>query len=345
MRASIVVPVYNGASTVLHCLDALATQTWPASDYEVVVVNDGSTDDTLKTIGNWHDDNPDVQLLVISQQNAGPAAARNRGAAEASAPILLFTDADCVPEPDWLERMTAAFAQDDVAGVKGAYLTDQTGRVPRFVQAEYEDRYDRMRGRSSIDFVDTYSAGYRRQLFLENGGFDPIFPTASVEDQEFSFRLAGKGYRLVFAPDARVRHLHDETVCDYARRKYYIGYWKALVTKRYPQRIVSDSHTPQVLKAQIGAVATMAPLGLLSLAAVSVGRLRWAWKLLAAVVALFLALIVPFQIKLFRRSPVIGVVAPILLIIRALALGCGYLVGTLRFGSGEPSTRNRKSED
>jgi O-antigen ligase len=134
-------------------------------------------------------------------------------------------------------------------------------------------------------------------------------------------------------------------VCDYARRKYYIGYWKALVTKRYPQRIVSDSHTPQVLKAQIGAVATMAPLGLLSLAAVSVGRLRWAWKLLAAVVALFLALIVPFQIKLIRRSPVIGVVAPILLIIRALALGCGYLVGTLRFGSGEPSTRNRKSED
>ena len=58
------------------------------------------------------------------------------------------------------------------------------------------------RRRTQIDFIDTYSAGYRREIFLENGGFDPIFTTASVEDQEFSFRLAQKGYRLVFVPGA-----------------------------------------------------------------------------------------------------------------------------------------------
>jgi len=345
MRASIVVPVYNGARTLPYCLDALATQTWPPSDYEIVVVNDGSKDGTLNVIDHWRDRNPDVRLAVISQKNAGPAAARNCGAREAKAPLLFFTDADCVPEPDWLERMAQPFAQDDVAGVKGAYLSEQTGRVPRFVQAEYEDRYDRMRGRSRIDFVDTYSAGYRRALFLENGGFDPIFPTASVEDQEFSFRLADKGYRLVFAPDARVRHIHDETLCDYARRKYYIGYWKALVTRRYPQRIVSDSHTPQVLKVQMGVAAAMSSLSVLSLAALFVPRLRWAWRLLAAVFALFLVLIAPFQAKLVRRSLDLGMVAPFLLVVRALALGCGYLVGVIRFRSGNPSVSDSTSED
>ena len=76
--------------------------------------------------------------------------------------------------------------------------------VPRFTQLEYEDRYDRMAGVESIDFVDTYSAAYRRDIFLANGGFDRTFPTASVEDQEFSFRLTEKGYRLVFVPSAKV---------------------------------------------------------------------------------------------------------------------------------------------
>ena len=200
IRASVIVPVYNGAELMPRCLDTLAEQTWTHDDYEVVVVDDGSTDNTAAVVTDWCARHPDVCTVLVRQDNAGPAVARNHGAATARATLVFFTDADCAPERDWLEEMAHAFADPDVAGAKGAYLSDQTGLVPRFVQAEYEDRYDRMRGQEQIDFVDTYSAGYRRDVFLENGGFDAVFPTASVEDQEFSFRLADKGYRLVFAP-------------------------------------------------------------------------------------------------------------------------------------------------
>ena len=112
-----------------------------------------------------------------------------------------------------------------------------------------------MAGVESIDFVDTYSAAYRRDIFLANGGFDSTFPTASVEDQEFSFRLAEKGYRLVFVPAAKVFHRHNHTLSAYIRRKFLIGYWKVLVTRRHPGRAVRDSHTPQALKLQMGLAA------------------------------------------------------------------------------------------
>ena len=93
---------------------------------------------------------------MLSQANAGPAAARNYGARLARGAILLFTDADCAPAPDWAERMLAPFADPTVAGAKGEYRTHQRELVARFVQQEYQDRYDRMTGQPQIDFVDTY---------------------------------------------------------------------------------------------------------------------------------------------------------------------------------------------
>ncbi len=124
-----------------------------------------------------------------------------------------------------------------------------------------------MAGAANIDFVDTYSAAYRREVFLANGGFDTIFPTASVEDQELSFRLAEKGYRLVFVPAARVYHRHNPTLRAYVRRKFYIGYWKALLAAWHPARMVRDSHTPQTLKVQMALAAAALGGAALGLAA------------------------------------------------------------------------------
>lgn len=344
MRCSVVVPVYNGAAVLPRCLDALARQTVPGHSFEIVVVDDGSTDDTAHLFEQWRKSHSHISSRLIRQENAGPAAARNRGAEAAVGSLVFFTDADCAPEAHWIEKMLAAFEDENVAGAKGAYLSDQSGLVARFVQAEYEDRYDRMRGQAQIDFIDTYSAAYRRDVFLENDGFDPVFPTASVEDQEFSFRLADRGYRLVFVPDARVRHIHDETLAEYARRKYFIGYWKALVTRRYPQRLVRDSHTPQVLKAQIVLVAGMMLLAPLSAAALWWPALRISWLLLAAGIFLFVATASPFLMKLAQRSLGLALAGPVILFVRALALGLGYLAGTLHFAGYERARNEYASE-
>jgi GT2 family glycosyltransferase len=314
---SVIIPVYNGGQTLPACLEALRHQTHPAD--EVFVVDDGSTDDTVALAEG-------AGVTVLSQAQAGPGAARNRGARAAGGDILLFTDADCAPVPDWIERMLAPFADPSVAGAKGEYRTRQRELVARFVQQEYQDRYDRMSRQPQIDFVDTYSAAYRRHLFIAAGGFDTSFPTASVEDQELSFRLARQGHRLVYVPGAIVTHQHDSSLGEYARRKYGIGFWKVLVTGRYPDKLVRDSHTPQVLKLQMG-LAALGGLLLLS------GAGTRAWALAAAGWLAWAGLLVsggPFYFKIARRDAPVLAVAPLLLFVRAWALGAGFLLGNLR---------------
>ena len=309
---SVIVPVYNGAETLPACLRALQQQTLPADRYEVIVVDDGSTDGSADLARRFG-------VQVISQENAGPAAARNRGVQAARGEILLFTDADCAPAPDWIERLTAPFADPTVAGTKGAYLTHQRELVARFVQMEYESRYDRMRSLASIDFVDTYSAAYRRAVFLAAGGFDPSFQID--EDQEFSFRLTEAGHRLVFVPEARVYHIHARTVGEYARRKFWIGYWKVRAMRAHPSRLVSDSHTPQVLKAQMG----LAALGAVLLVG-GLWRPAWAVGGLAAWAGIPVTG-TPFLLKVVRRDAPVAWIVPAMLFVRAWALGTGFLVG------------------
>lgn len=339
LLCSVIVPVYNGSQTIERCVNALAEQTVAPACYEIIVVDDGSKDDTAQTVNAWIAAHPHHIARLVQQPNAGPAAARNHGAQVAQAPLLLFTDADCAPLPTWIAELTAVFADQTVIGAKGAYLTEQSALAPRFVQAEYEDRYDRMRHQTQIDFIDTYSAAYRREIFLENGGFDAIFTTASVEDQEFSFRLAQKGYRLVFAPSAQVRHVHDTSLWEYGRRKYYIGYWKALLTRWHPERMVQDSHTPQVLKVQIVLLALIIAGLPLALAGFFWSPLAWVWPLIGLLVLAFIASSLPFMAKLAQKSWPLALIGPLMLAVRALALGSGFLFGTIHFAGTVPGAR------
>jgi len=315
-RISVVIPAYQEAETIDRCLAALAGQTAPAEQFEVIVVDDGSTDGTAERVQA----HPGVCLLV--QERAGPAAARNRGMDRARGEIVLFTDADCEPAPDWIERMAAPFDDPQVDGVKGAYRTRQRELVARFVQAEYEDKYDQMAGRATIDFVDTYAAGYRRAVLVASGGFDPAFPSASVEDQELSFRLARQGHRLVFAPQACVYHWgHPRTAWAYARRKFRIGYWKVLVARRHPQKLWRDSHTPPALRLQVG----LAGAALAFLIACPFWPVLGCGAALAGL--LFLLSTLPFAAKAWRKDRRVAIASPALLLLRALALGSGFAAG------------------
>ncbi|HUM70537.1 MAG TPA: glycosyltransferase, partial [Chloroflexota bacterium] len=247
---SVVVPAYNAAAVISDCLAALQKQTVDRQSYEVIVVDDGSVDDTAV-----HAQLPGVQV-IRSPQNRGAAAARNLGIQAAQGEIICFTDADCVPEPHWIEEVTRPLRQNEtITAVKGTYISHQRQLVARFVQLEYEDKYDGMAGLPAIDFVDTYSCAYRRQVLLDSGGFDEtIF---YVEDQELSFRLAARGCVMVFQPTAVVAHRHSASLRPYARKKFWIGCWKARFIRRYPDRAIKDSHTPQILKVQMGLAAVV----------------------------------------------------------------------------------------
>jgi glycosyltransferase involved in cell wall biosynthesis len=316
-KVTVIVPAHNARRTIVDCLAGLSRQTAPGGTFEVIVADDGSTDDTADIA-----ERTGAKTLRLPKR--GPAAARNAGARVANGDILLFTDADCVPSPIWVEAMLQGFAESEVVGVKGAYRSRQPELVARFVQLEYEDKYDRMRHERYIDFIDTYSAGYRRQVFLENGGFDLSFPSASVEDQEFSFRLASKGHRMVFQPAAIVYHQHVNSVCFYFRKKLKIGYWKVLVHRLHPDKVLQDSHTPQVLKLQ----TLLAPLVILGCLG---GFVRAELRLLTRVSAgFFLVSTVPFVIKAVPKDRAVAIAAPYLLFVRAVGLSFGLLAGLLK---------------
>jgi GT2 family glycosyltransferase len=220
--------------------------------------------------------------------------------------------------------MVAPFRRDpEVVGVKGAYLSRQREPLARFTQVEVEERYDRMARQETIDFIDTYAAGYRRDLFLEFGGFDETLP--EVEDQDLSFRLARAGKKMLFIPDARVYHRHATSVRRYFWRKFAIATWKHLLINRYPERFLSDSRTPQSLKVQMGLALLMTLLAVPALFAPAARRA------LAGVSVAFLLACFPFLRKAARRDPAILPFSLVMLWVRAEALVLGYLKGILKF--------------
>ncbi len=313
-RISVIIASYNSAAWLAGCLAALEDQTLPREGFEVIVVDDGSTDDTRLVCQR-------AGVRYIFQENRGPAAARNHGVREAAGEVVAFTDADCLPEPDWLRELTAPFASPEISAAKGVYRSRQRELVARLVQLEYEAKYERLKRFEYIDFIDTYSAAYRREVFLAHGGFDERYTTPSVEDQELSFRLHEAGCKMVFRPQAVVYHRHPATLGGYWRKKYKNGYWKAFLIRAHPGRVRGDHHTPQAYKLQIALAALLAPL------AFAAPFSRLAQYAAGGVGGLFLAASVPFMATAARRDPAVTLLYPLLSLVRSLALAAGLLVG------------------
>lgn len=330
MKISIVIPAYNAEKTLPTCLEALRNQTLQEPIHEIIVVDNASSDGTVEIAKQFEE----VTLLV--QPKKGASASRNMGLAHATGDIICFTDADCVPIPSWLEALTGRLLADSqLLAVKGAYLTNQKEIPARFVQIEYEDKYDHMRPHQYINFVDTYSAAFWRDiLYANDGGFDEGISYA--EDRELAFRLASRGYKMTFQPEAIVYHKHSDTHWKYFKKKFFNGYWTAHIVKRFPQRGVEDSHTPQVQKVQMALIMLFVAslVGLLTIPILNrlMPQFPWRWLSLSAPLLLltFLATTVPFVIKAWSKDKVMALASPHMLFLRALALGSGYLWGILR---------------
>lgn len=319
---SVIIPGYNVSSYVSECLDALLEQTMPRDAYEIIYVDDASTDDSREVVAGYEA----VHSLALPE-NRGQATARNLGLRKARGEIILFTDADCVPAHDWIEAMLRPFDDLEVAGTKGIYRTRQRSLIARFAQAEYETRYDIMRRAHTIDFIDTYSAGYRADVLRRHGGFDTAFRID--EDQELSFRLAEAGHKMVFNPEAVVYHRHPATLRRYMKRKYDVGYWKAFVLGKHPDKAVHDSHTPQRLKLQL-ALAGVICLGLF------LTLLWWPfWPITALAALALVASAAPLIGRATQRDLVLGLVSPLLVLVRALALGSGLAMGLVDVARGK----------
>jgi GT2 family glycosyltransferase len=170
------------------------------SDYEIVVVHDGTDDDAARLVERWSERMARARGLVIrflwTPERRGPAAARNLGWRKASAPIVAFTDDDTVPDRDWLRHALAAFTPD---------VDALSGRIEMPLCDDPTDYERDAAGLARAEFV-TANCCCRRALLLKLGGFDESFPLAWREDSDLHFRLLETGARIVHAPEAVVVH-------------------------------------------------------------------------------------------------------------------------------------------
>jgi glycosyltransferase involved in cell wall biosynthesis len=311
-KVSVIIPAYDSRSTILETLLSVKNQDYQGS-VEIIVVDDGSTDGTPE-IADRH------STKVIRQSNKGPGVARNRGVQEASGDILVFTDSDCVLSPGFVSEVIKSFQDGNVSGVQGKYECHDRSVIARFVQHEYEERARRQAKVDNVYWVATHSACYRRDAFFQVSGFyEDTFSRG--EDLELSQRMADQGLKIVFNGNAIVYHHHPSTLRQYISAKYARAYWMIWLYKKFPNRVISDPITPVLRKLMmiflaIGVVSI--PIGI-------------AWSpflyVLAASWLLLLLSTVPFSARVFVKDPLVGLVAPGMMIIRTAVFLAGFATG------------------
>jgi len=322
LMISVIVPAYNSGKTIEGCLKSLLNQDYKGK-YEIIVADDGSTDGTEEIVRKF----PKSKVRLIKLPHRGPAAARNGGAKSAKGDILLFTDADCIADRSWLAEMLRPFPGKNIAGVQGAYKTKQKSLMARLAQLEIEERYKRLLKSESIDWVGSYSAGYRKKIFLAFRGFNEGYTTASGEDPDLSYKMAKAGHRLVFNPSAIVYHTHPSTLSKYFRQKLFRAVWRVRLYKRHREKIVAEAYTPGLLKLQIP-LSYLFAFALLSLPFYN------ALPAMIATAALFFITTLPLTAENLRKDRMAGLLTPFFVTVRTLAFAIGLAAGFLLLLTG-----------
>jgi len=209
---TVIIPTFNRNAVLKRALEAYCAQKAPEAIHELIVVDDGSTDDTESTVAEMGLASP-FPLRYLRQTNLGPAAARNLGIRTANSSVILFTDSDVVPTADLVAEHLEwhnEHPQENVAVL--GYVTWPSQPRPTQFMRWYGERqlfaYRRIRQEQHLDASSFYTSNLslKTQFLTENGLFDEGFKTAAYEDLELGYRLSKAGLRLLFNPRAVAYH-------------------------------------------------------------------------------------------------------------------------------------------
>lgn len=220
---SVVVPTHNRPGPLRECLEALANQDLAPDRFEVVVVDDGSTGPPVSNVVEEFQSR--CRIRLIAQRHGGPSQARNFGTEQARGDYLAFTDDDCRPARNWLSALSLRLAQNPGAGIGGQTINALAGnRYAAASQALIDYLYSYYnQGDSGARFFTSNNLALPAARFRELGGFDTNYTRAASEDRELCSHWLQLGYRLIYAPEARVYHHHEMGALDYWRQHFNYG--------------------------------------------------------------------------------------------------------------------------
>ncbi len=308
---SLVVPGRNCASTIRQCAAAVVPLLDRGRLGEIIFVDDGSTDGTAGIVA-------ELPVQYIAGAGRGAGAARNIGWKAARHPLVWFIDADCVAEPDALERLLPHLDDPKVGAVSGSYGTmNPESLLACLIHEEIIQRHLGMPQR--VDFLATFNVIYRRAVLEQLGGFDERYLKA--QDAELSFRTMGAGYELAFERDSRVKHYHPTNWWKYLRTQRQQGYWRVWLHLSHRGHAAGDSYSSFVDHVQ-------PPLAMLLSASFVLLLFPPLWWVPAAFLLLLTAAQLPMTCRLVRRLRRVRYVTFVFMgFVRSLWRGVGMIHG------------------
>lgn len=235
MNISIVIPTYNSEKTIFKTIEACLNQSCLNNKIEVIVIDDGSTDNTQEKVQRF-------PVKYIYQKNTGPASARNKGWLAAQGEIICFTDSDCIPNKDWIQKLVEKFTSNDIGAVAGSYdIANKKNLLANCIHQEIKKRHKEMP--EEIHVFGSYNVAIRRKVLEKTNGFNEQYRYASNEDNDLSYKILKSGYKISFAKDALVAHYHPEKLYKYLKSQYQHGYWRMKLYQEHPDMMKGDDYT------------------------------------------------------------------------------------------------------
>jgi GT2 family glycosyltransferase len=226
---SVVVATYNRKKMLGDCINSLFNQTYPKEEYEVIIINDGSTDGTEDTLIEYAKRAP-CGFKWFTQDNSGQTVAFNLGIKNSTGEVVCITGDDCIMDTACIQNLIRGYDRKEVGAVGGRILGMKTDG---FV----ENYTEKSRMFSQEDFIYHFIVGgnssYRKSVLDEIKGFDEFFRHG--QDTEICMRIRLKGYSLRYLPESIVYHKHKATVCDILGQFYRYERTYSRLHKKYPR--------------------------------------------------------------------------------------------------------------